>query len=361
MKMLPWQTAALLAFSLALPAYAADDDLPPPPEEDEPADPAAEPPAEEAAVEEEEIPPPPAAADEGEPEEADDADEGDEPEGADARPSGASKATAKEQAKEKKKKSKTGLGQDETVYVVQRKPVSVKYAFEFSPQFFQSVNDRFTIHTGGAISGLFHFRENFALQMTVGGLFGRDAAITREIREKESLKPELVQLIDHTWLATADLQWSPLYGKVSILNLVLGHFSLFFSIGGGLMGNRLRNQFKPDIFSGGTALPWDSEAYDPLFENPGNTNDALPFPPDQLRFLGVPQIAATIGGGVRFYLNKYVGFRFELRDYVQANRVNHRILIRPDTTSTVDISNTYMVQLGVSFLTPRLPLTGGRQ
>ena len=36
---------------------------------------------------------------------------------------------------------------------------------------------------GAGISGLFHFRENFALEFMMGGLWGRDSALTREIRE----------------------------------------------------------------------------------------------------------------------------------------------------------------------------------
>jgi outer membrane beta-barrel protein len=338
------QPSVLLALGLALlprAATAQEDDIPPPPSDDG-AKPA-------ASAEDEDVPAPPS----------------DQPTRkkprSDASASGSPRADAAADGK-----SKTGLGQDETIYVVQRKPVSVKYAFEFAPQFMQSVNDRFTIHTGGSFSGLFHFRENFALQLTVGGLFGRDASITREIREKESLKPELVQLIDHTWMTTADLQWTPLYGKVSILDFLLGQFGVYFSIGGGLMGNRLRNQFRPDVFSGGTRLPWEDKAYDPVYESPLDANEPLPDgcgggTPFCSRFLGQPAITATIGGGVRFYLNNYLGFRVELKDYVQANRVNHRILTNPEQTSTVDISNTYMLQLGVTLLTPRLPLGGGRQ
>ncbi len=322
--------AALLWMGLSAPAWAQDEDLPAGPGEDAPPSKPAKAPVDATPVEDE--PPPP---------------DDDAPAAAKPKPK---PAAAPEQ------KAKTKLGEDETIYVVQRKPVSVKYAFEIAPQFVQSVNDRFTVHTGGALSGLFHFRENFALQLTVGGLWGRDTPLTREIREKESLKPELVQLIDHTWFVTSDLQWSPLYGKVSLLDLVLGQFSVYFSIGGGLMGNRLRNQFNPN------ALPWEADAYDPIIESPADTTKAILGTSDaQLRFLGAPQITATIGGGIRFYLFDWLGFRLEDRDYVQANRVNHRILFSPETTSTVDISNTYMVQLGVSFLTPRLPFGGGRQ
>jgi outer membrane beta-barrel protein len=267
------------------------------------------------------------------------------------RPAARAKPKVTKAAEAPKPKSKP-LSKDETIYVVQRKPVVAKFALEVAPQLMQSVNDRFTLHTGGGISGLFHFRENFALQATVGGLWGRDTPMTREIREKESLKPELVQLVQHTWFLTGDLQWSPIYGKVSLADLILGQFSAYVSIGGGIMGNRLRNQFKPKL------MPWNNgfweEAFDPLYDDPVSTNKQLA----PLRFIGVPQVTATLGAGIRFYLTEWLGFRLEVRDYIQANRVNHRFLDSPEQTSTVDISNTYMVQVGVSFLTPRLPLGG---
>lgn len=318
-----------------------DDEIPPPPDE-EPSKPSLTPPSEQKSrlVEEEELAPPPE-------------------EGATGTPR-AETAKPRRVAAAPAPKSKP-LSADETIYVVQRKPVAAKWAFEIAPQLMQSVNDRFTMHTGAGVSGLFHFRENFALEATFGGLWGRDTSMTQEIRDKESLKPELVQLVQHTWFLTGDLQWSPIYGKVSIVDWILGQFSAYVSIGGGLMGNRLRNQFKPNTFplrlrNNQPELDPDwKDAYDPLYDDPFTTQL-----PGHLRFLGVPQITATIGGGIRFYLTEWLGFRLELRDYVQANRVNHRFLEQPENTSTVDITNTYMVQFGVSFLTPRLPLGGGK-
>jgi outer membrane beta-barrel protein len=350
-------TSRLVALSvlfLAMPLRAGEDDIPPPPDEG-PAPPAAAEPAEPV---EEELPPPPA-----------------DEEAPPAEPARERPRAAPVAKKEAPRKVVSQKKDDETIYVVQRKPVTSKYAFEFSPQLMQSVNDRFNVHTGAGFAALFHFRENFALELAAGGLWGRDSALTREIREKEFLKPELVQLTEHTWFVTTDLQWSPLYGKVSILDWVLGQFSTYFSIGFGLMGNRVRNQRRPNplpysVFTDPNFEKnqtdnrtrfeyfWDAlgEAYDPVYDDPLSL--AIP---SQMRFLGAPQLTATIGGGLRFYLTDWFGFRFELRDYVQANRLNHRVLFNAESTSTFNVQNTYVVQMGVSFLTPRLPLGGGRQ
>jgi len=351
-------TTALFAAALlcAGPALAQDDDIPPPPDEPGTTTTTPEPAETPPPPSDEETPPPP----------DDDAE----------RPK---TTTPKPQPKPAEKPAQPkASSSDETVYVVQRKPVVAKYAFEVAPQFLQSVNDRFNMHTGGAISGLFHFRENFAVQLTVGGLWGRDSDLTKEIRDKESLKPELVQLAEHTWLATADLQWSPIYGKVSIMDLVLGQFSTYVSVGGGLMGTRLRRQPPVSLWRDGDVFQprdpgnfwdWLGHAYEPVSDDPitlgirgsesaaGRRSGGLP----QLLALGTPTLVTTIGLGVRFYLTEWLGFRFEVRDYVQPQRVNHRQVNPQELISTFNVRNTYMVQVGVSFLTPRLPLGGGRQ
>src|SRR5688572_11341221 len=58
---------------------------------------------------------------------------------------------------------------EETIFVVQDKPYLTKGDFELAPMFAQSVNDSFTSHTGLMVSGLYHLKENVALEVAVGG------------------------------------------------------------------------------------------------------------------------------------------------------------------------------------------------
>jgi outer membrane beta-barrel protein len=230
---------------------------------------------------------------------------------------------------------------------VQSKPFLVGGSFEIAPQIAQSVNDRFTSHTGVLLSGIYHIKENVAVQMT-GGVFlwpdtgcfaaggpaegtrplcllgGRDTDLTVEIRDKERLAPEHVQLYQLTWLATSDLQWSPAYGKISLHDFVLGQFNLYLSVGAGLVGVQLENDQIPNEF----------------VDIPGPFNN-----PD------LPPIAftTTLGGGLRFYFTDWLGVRLEIRDYVTPLAVLQQD-VPTDTFSTFDVTNTLFAQLGVSFV-----------
>jgi outer membrane beta-barrel protein len=231
--------------------------------------------------------------------------------------------------------------------VIQSKPYLVAGSFEIAPQFAQSVNDRFTSHTGLMLSGIYHVKENVAFELTVGAfiwpdtdcfaaggpadgnrplclLGGRDTDLTVEIREKERLAPEHVQLYQYTWLTTADLQWSPAYGKVSIHDFVLGQFNLYLSVGAGIVGVQLENDQIPNDF---VAIPG-------------------PFATD---FLPPMAFTTTLGGGLRFYFTDWLGLRAEIRDYVTPLAVLQRD-VPTETFSTFDVTNTLMAQLGVSFI-----------
>lgn len=227
----------------------------------------------------------------------------------------------------------------QTIFVVQSKPRLVAGSFEFTPQIALSVNDRFTSHSGLILSGIYHLQENVAVELSVGGFFwwddpfgandrgprlgGRDTDMTVEIRQKERLAPELVQLYRLTWLTTADLQWSPIYGKVSVHDFSLGQFNLYLSVGAGVTGLQLENQ---------QAL---GEYY--VLDGPLGTD------------IGPMSLTTTFGGGLRFYFGQYFGVRFEIRDYVNALQVLQSE-VTSEPFSTFDVTNTVLAQVGVSFI-----------
>ena len=208
------------------------------------------------------------------------------------------------------------LESDETIYVIENKPYIMGGRFELAPQFVMSFNDRFTNHYGFLVSAMYHLRENVGIELAGGYMFGFPSEITNEIKEKGRLAPEPVDLYALTWVAMGNVQWTPIYGKVSVLDLVLGHYGLYFSVGTGLTGLQL-------------------ERY---FDAPGQVYD-LPLP---LAF------TSTIGGGLRFYFLDWLGARIEIRDYVQANSVAKEITNFP--FSYFDVQNYYMIQMGVSFI-----------
>ena len=232
---------------------------------------------------------------------------------------------------------------EETIYVVQGKPYLVQGHFEVTPQIAQTVNDQFTSHTGLMLSGIYHLKENVALEV-VGGVFawwdnietgattprlgGRDTDLTIELREKENLAPERVKLYQFPWLLASDLQWSPLYGKVSLQDIVLGQFNLYLSVGAGVVGLQLET-LTPSV--------------------PQKT-----FVPLKGPFDGAPAMALTtsFGGGLRFYFTDWLGIRLEVRDYVTplGVTVSGANAVDDADAPTFDVTNTVLGQVGVSFV-----------
>src|SRR5690606_30497677 len=157
-------------------------------------------------------------------------------------------------------------------------------------------------------------------------LGGRDTEMTIEIRDKESLAPERVKLYQFTFHLGTDLQWSPLYGKVSVHDLVLGQFNLYLSVGAGVFGLQLESQSQTGI---------GPIVYE---EIPGLTD-----------FLPPLALTTTFGAGLRFYFTDWLGIRFEVRDYVTPLGVRQDI-VTSERASTFDVTNLVLGQVGVSFV-----------
>ena len=228
---------------------------------------------------------------------------------------------------------------EETIYVVQGKPFLVAGDFELSPQIAQSVNDSFTSHSGLLISGIYHLKENVAFELAAGAfgwwdvggprLGGRDSELTVELREKESLAPERVKLYQFPWLIAGDAQWSPLYGKVSLHDLVLGQFNLYLSVGAAVFGLQL----------------------EALTQN-GVTKSYVELP-NSLGVLPAMGLSTTFGGGIRFYFTDWLGVRLEVRDYVIPLAVREGEAIDGGINDadgpSFDVTNLVLGQAGVSF------------
>jgi outer membrane beta-barrel protein len=233
---------------------------------------------------------------------------------------------------------------EQTIYVVQGKPILVHGRFEVAPMLTQSVSDQFTSHTGLMVSGIYHIKENVAVEV-VGGLFGwwdrpgqggprlggRETDLTGEIKFKERLEPERVKLYQFPWLIASDLQWSPMYGKVSVQDWFLAHFNLYLSVGAGFLGLQMEEANL----------------------NPAADKTFVELNPT-LGFLPAMALTTSFGGGLRFYVSDHIGFRLEVRDYVTSlgvvNDADSPSFVIDAVDSTFDVNNLVLAQLGVSFL-----------
>jgi outer membrane beta-barrel protein len=121
--------------------------------------------------------------------------------------------------------------QDDRVKSVQRKLYIKRGRFELAPAALINVNDPYYTRVGGQIRAAFYpsdtlaIAARFALMQTLPSDDVRQATRTLQSRIFFSVP---------YWNAMADLEWSPLYGKVSFLNSIL-HLDGYVLAGGGVV------------------------------------------------------------------------------------------------------------------------------
>ncbi len=223
----------------------------------------------------------------------------------------------------------------ETVYVVQGKAFLVAGSFELAPLLVQTMNDVFTSHSGVLVSGLYHLKENVAFEVAAGGfgwwdaggprLGGRDSEMTIELIEKEGLtSPEKVKFFQFPWLLGGAAQWSPVYGKVSVQDIVLGQFNIYLSVGAAVLGLQLPTELRVG----------EVPTY---IELPGT-----------LGVLPAMALATSFGGGLRFYFTEWLGVRLEVRDYVMPLAITEGVAFE-EAGPSFDVTNLLLGQAGLSF------------
>lgn len=214
--------------------------------------------------------------------------------------------------------------------------------FELTGIFDYSFNDKYVDHLGAGASAGFHLFDWLAFEAFGGYLFGDETGIVGNVRNDGSSKkradeqqecanngcePQLPDMWMTTWYAGGDLQWSPIYGKISAVSELDLNFQLYALAGGGAEGiTRVLND--------------------------------TPFDEPQVRFSG------NYGLGVRIIPWKYLALRAELRNYtglnpnVEEHNANdedactngYTLVVGPAKQCFTDFSNNTMLQVGLSLL-----------
>lgn len=200
------------------------------------------------------------------------------------------------------------------VKAVQRKGFLKRGRFEVEPVFALTVNDAFYQKFGGGLRLAYNFHDSFAL--AIRGVTFRQpewssprswqpAPIrTDATREgKIAFGGQLLssQIYDQVML---DGIWSPIYGKVSVLDNHIVHFDLYLAAGFGLV--------------------WTATTEPPRNER--------------------PPIATDIGGGVRFYPKDWMAFDIGLMATLYPDR--------PQASLPATIQKVFVANVGVSFFFP---------
>ncbi|MDP2271492.1 MAG: outer membrane beta-barrel domain-containing protein [Archangium sp.] len=154
------------------------------------------------------------------------------------------------------------------------------------------VNGKFTQHFGTMGSFVYHLQENFGLQISGGyNWYNVESAFNGELVEKFRVEAQAATSLLWTWGVMGGVEVSPLYGKFTLFEGTLAHFS--FVLNGGVGAGGTRHQLKPE----GATTP---ASY-------GDTG---------VRFMG------SLGAGFRLQLGERFAVRLEVRDVVYTARMS---------------------------------------
>ncbi len=212
--------------------------------------------------------------------------------------------------------------------------------FEFSGMFDLSFGDKYTEHLGGHAAVGYHIFDSLAVEVFGGYLAGDETGIVEAVRQTGSSRgkpvadcftatcePQLPDMYQTTWFAGANVQWAPIYGKLSAVSEYDLNFQLYLRAGAGAEGiQRFLNN---------------------------NTFDTAQVVP-----------SANYGLGLRLIPFKNVAIRAELVNYtrINPNVEEHDDLQEASCTDgyvqftgqtpscLTDFSQSAMFQVGVSFL-----------
>lgn len=220
----------------------------------------------------------------------------------------------------------------------------MQFRLEFTGMFDFTYANKYVQHYGGHGAIGFHIFDWLAVEAYGGYLAGQETSIADKVRlagksnsqltDDASLcatpncEPELPDLWQTTWIAGANLQWAPIYGKLSAVSELDMSFQLYGILGGGVEGIRKRL-------------------------NDGGFDTGPGFRP-----------VANYGIGLRIMPWKWVALRAELRNYTGINPevpernsqgtdacdAGYTLQVGQRTECFTDFSNNAMVQLGLSFV-----------
>ncbi len=241
---------------------------------------------------------------------------------------------------------------EETIYTVQRKAYQVRNKWELTPLFGYAFNDSFVNTFGLSGSVTYHVAENFGIELYGGVMFPSESELTERLFQDFNINTEIARLSKLRWTAGLGVQWSPIYGKMHILDAYLGNFAFYIGAGIGLGATQVPclvgDALDPNRGFDGLTCTEPSSG-----DNPGGGFDlAFDDRPSTLKLMG------SISGGFRFHFSRSIGLKLEVKDYIYSERVFNPQARLPDGTEPGDatlrfsdvIRNYIFVQFGVSFL-----------
>ena len=123
------------------------------------------------------------------------------------------------------------ITQDDRVKSVQRKLYVKRGRFELAPSVVLNVNDAYYTKFGGSIRAAFYPADTLAISAR---FILVQTSPTDDVRTAKRNLQSRIFFSSPQWAAMADVEWSPLYGKVSFFNSIL-HLDGYLAAGGGVV------------------------------------------------------------------------------------------------------------------------------
>lgn len=120
----------------------------------------------------------------------------------------------------------------EDIAVIQKRYLPKTKRFEISGLGFTNINNPFFNNLGFGVKGAYYFSEKWGIE-GIGNWFGVAARQVTEDLERKANVTAANTVTARSFLGAA-VKWSPIYGKISLLNESIVPFDLSFSAGGGL-------------------------------------------------------------------------------------------------------------------------------
>jgi outer membrane beta-barrel protein len=227
------------------------------------------------------------------------------PEALDVGPATTTAAPAPEEQVEPEPAGQVGerdVTQEDRVKSVQRKLYMKRGRLELSPAIAINVNDPYYTKWGGELRAAFYPADTLALALRFALL---DTERTDDVVTAKANLSSMIYFSAPYWTATADAEWSPLYGKVAIFNSIL-HFDGYLVAGAGVAYTQ-------------------------------TTSDPNP-----------------VRSGVKPAFDLGIGLRFVTTDWlaINAGLVNTSYVDTPVGTTKASLQNVMLVHLGVSIFFP---------
>jgi outer membrane beta-barrel protein len=179
------------------------------------------------------------------------------------------------------------------------------------------MNDAYRRNFMPGLTMAYHFSDSLAIGLS--GFFGvpYDTDLADQLQTKRPNRVSQGGFSDVSLITSAELIYTPLYGKVAVVQRLIVDYDMHVLLGGGL-----------SMVGGGTEL-----------------DKAAP--------------TVVVGVGFRIFVNRWMATTIQVRDYLYSSALNsvvdQDVEGNAQAAADANFKNNFVFMLGYSFMFPRIP------